>query len=470
MQNLNCTSSDIACARNKTTDQVTAAQINASSTFLKQPENQWVLPAAVFRPTVDKSLIPADFADLLNSGKYNKKANVLWGFTKDEGNLFVSGILPDPVPVEDIDKEFDKLVPYNRTRVLIESPYYKKDNSTDSVRKAFGEGISDYYWVCPYLIFSRAGAIQNSNFYTYQMDHGRTASILGIPPTPLCQGYVCHGDDLIPSFGSGDVIPGVEQTGDDARFARQVIDRFTTFAKTGNPNPPKNSPNFGAAAQNPDLTRVQWPKYDQSNPVYSFALANSNVTKNSHAGRCEWLSENTQFDYQVNGPGGEFVPIYPPIPKPPTSSTKTGSGTTLIQTPSSVSGRPTTTNTLTTQAPITTVTTPSPTDSEYVSTTSSGSASLTIIPVVPTTTTTDGVTVPPTTSAPSPLPTDTTTMTTTAAPVETTAVITTTSIGPVETTVSPTASTVTDTANPEIGTTTTMVSASETLTVTSVIG
>ncbi|KAF9144066.1 hypothetical protein BGX30_013959 [Mortierella sp. GBA39] len=79
MQSLNCTTSDLACARNRTADQVTAAQVKAISTFLKKPENQWVLPAAVYRPAVDKSLILADFADLLKSGKYNKNANILWG-------------------------------------------------------------------------------------------------------------------------------------------------------------------------------------------------------------------------------------------------------------------------------------------------------------------------------------------------------------------------------------------------------
>ncbi|KAF8931533.1 hypothetical protein BGZ47_011795 [Haplosporangium gracile] len=370
MQNLNCLTSDIACVRNKTVEQVTAAQVKASSTFLQKPGNQWIIPDAVFRPTVDKSLILADFADLLKSGKYNKKANVLWGFTKDEGNSFVSTFLPNPIPLADIDTEFARLVPYNRTRVLIKSPYYKKDNSTDSVRKAFGQGLTDYYWICPYLIFSRAGALQKSNFYTYRMDHGRNpTSALGMPPPPLCEGYVCHADDIIPSFGSGDIVPGIEQTGDDARFARQVIDRFTTFAKTGNPNPPNitSNVNFDAASQNPDVTRVQWPKYDQSNPVFEFALANSNVTKNVDAGRCEWLNENTQYDYQVNGPGGKFVPIFPPVTKPPTSSTKT------------------------------------PARTKSVSVTSSGSASLTAITVVPTATTTDTVTVPPTTSAlPSP--------------------------------------------------------------------
>jgi carboxylesterase type B len=328
MQNLNCTTSDLDCARNKTAYQVVAAEVQASSTFLKDPKNQWVFFAAVFRPTVDKTLITGDFADLLKSGNYNKKANVLWGYAHDEGNAFVSVLLPNAVPVADIDKEFPKLIPYNLTRVLIKSPYYKKDNSTDSVRFAYAEGMTDFYWICPMQIFSRAATLQNSTIYTYRMDHGRSpSSVLGFAPSSLCAGKVCHGDDSLPSFGSGDVVPGVDQTGDDARFARQVIDRFTTFAKTGNPNPPKNytgtGGNLGPASWNPDVTKVQWPKYDMSNPVYSFALTNSSVTKNGDVARCGWIDSNTQYDYQVHGPGGQFVPIFPPVSNPPSSSTTT---------------------------------------------------------------------------------------------------------------------------------------------------
>ncbi|KAF9931037.1 hypothetical protein FBU30_010953 [Linnemannia zychae] len=54
-----------------------------------------------------------------------------------------------------------------------------------------------------------------------------------------------------------DAFAGGEQTGDDARFARHVIDRFTTFAETGNPNPNKYSTNLGPASKNSDVIDVQ---------------------------------------------------------------------------------------------------------------------------------------------------------------------------------------------------------------------
>ncbi|KAF9120565.1 hypothetical protein BGW39_011271 [Mortierella sp. 14UC] len=309
MQNLGCKSSDIACAQSKPADQLVAAELKAMDTFMKKPENNWVLPAAIFRPTVDKSLIPGDFADLLKTGKYNKKANIMWGYTKDEAFTFVPTALPDPVPLENLDKNFEKLIPNPRTRVLIKSPYYEIDNSTDSVRQAYSEGMTDYYWTCPNQNMGRAAAAKRSNLYTFRFDTGTDPyAPIGIPPTPLCRGRSCHGNDIVLLFGTGDIANN-PQSGEQSHFSRQVIGRFTTFAKTGDPSPSKKVVNLGPASWNPDVTGVQWPKYDKTNPVFALKASNSTVIRNGDAKRCGWLSKNTQYDFQVHGPSGKFVPL-----------------------------------------------------------------------------------------------------------------------------------------------------------------
>ncbi|KAF8929673.1 hypothetical protein BGZ47_000936 [Haplosporangium gracile] len=315
MQNLGCKSSDLACAQNKTTDEITAAQTKAVDVFLRQPRNSWVQPSALFRPSVDKSLIHADFAELVRSGKYNKKANIMWGSTRDEAGAYVPLFLPNVIPLADEDTELAKRIPNRRTLGLIRSPYYKTNASDpDTVRDKFGSANTDYYWTCPIQIMSRGVAVQKSNVYTYIMDHGRDSNgALVKGSVGYCTKRVCHGDDNIPTFGSGDALPGVEQTGDDARFSRQVIDRFTTFAKTGNPNPgnKKANSNLGAASENPDVTNVHWPKYDKSNPVFLFNVHNSTVVRNVDVAKCEWIAKNIKFDYQLHGPTGKFVPIFP---------------------------------------------------------------------------------------------------------------------------------------------------------------
>jgi len=91
-------------------------------------------------------------------------------------------------------------------------------------------------------------------------------------------GCVCHTADIQPVFASRSAIPLRSQTGDDARFARQIVDRWMTFAKTGNPNPQPGQ--VGFESQNPDVTSVSCPPYAASNPILEL---NTQSAMSTHA-------------------------------------------------------------------------------------------------------------------------------------------------------------------------------------------
>ncbi|GJJ77842.1 hypothetical protein EMPS_10201 [Entomortierella parvispora] len=412
MQALGCKGSDLACAQNKTVDEIQAAQTFAMTQVLANPQNDWIPAEAIYRPDADRSLIPADFAELVRTGRYNKKANIMWGTTRDEAAAFLPAYFPNPIPIQDAQSQLSLFLRGNRTVKLLQSPYYKFNSSDpDTVRNELSKATTDLYFGCAVKDMSRGVvATGGSKVYAYQMDHGRAInSAFGEQVAPFCQGRVCHGDDIVPSFGSGDLMHGVEQTGDDARFARQVIDRFSVFAKTGNPNPAKDAP--GLASQNEDVLNVQWPAYNAQNPVFHFDVTNSSVINNEDTDRCNWIAQNVQYDYQVHGPGGKFLPIFPPIatPKPTQTRTRTASRTssssststksrtrtrTRTRTPVIVPSKSTTTTRSTSSATTitsTTTTTGSPTTTTTTDTTTSPTATTT-------TTTTDASTSPTTTT------------------------------------------------------------------------
>ncbi|KAI1317082.1 hypothetical protein EDD11_009065 [Mortierella claussenii] len=312
MFNLNCTSSDLACARNKTTAEVQLAQLKAMDQVLNTTQFDWVPSDAIYRPVVDGSFIPADFSELIKTGRYNKNASILWGTTRDEQGFNLDTLFPSQIPVQNATTEFTKLLRDNRTTALLQSPFYQFNTSDpDTVRSKFSEVATDFYFGCPAQIMSRGIAQQNGSVYTYQMNYGRNIMLAINGSAGFCAGRVCHADDIIPTFGSGDVISGVNQTGNDARFARQLIDRLSTFAKTGNPNPSSSAQ--GLAAQNPDVTGVQWTKYNASNPVFQFNLENSTMVEDADTARCNWIANNVPFEYQMHSPNGTFQPIFPPI-------------------------------------------------------------------------------------------------------------------------------------------------------------
>ncbi|KAF9931038.1 hypothetical protein FBU30_010954 [Linnemannia zychae] len=313
---LGCSSSDLSCAQKKTAKQIRNAEHNATMDVLKASGNEWLLTAGgVYRPTVEGDFYPADFATLVRTGKYNRKANILWGSTRDEAAAFLPYVFPDPIPLNQENEELNKYLLENRTKTLFKSPAYALDKSDkDTIRNELSKSITDLLWGCATQRMSRGLSAQHSNVYTYIMDYGRNIySTFGEPFPPFCKGRICHGDDIIPSFGSGGIMKGKEQTGSDARFARQVIDRFTTFAKTGNPNPSKKySKILGLAGQNKDVTQVHWPAYTQSNDqVFVFEAEKSQIEVGKDTKRCQWIEKNVLYDYQVHAPDGKFVPIFP---------------------------------------------------------------------------------------------------------------------------------------------------------------
>ncbi|KAI7828716.1 Alpha/Beta hydrolase protein [Gamsiella multidivaricata] len=311
MHFLNCQSPDLDCALSKTAAEVKSAQIKTISVLLNSTSTAWLPDGALFRPTVDGDLFSADFADLVRSGQYNTKANILWGTTRDESASFIPTYIPLPVPVSDLDKVIGKALREERTHALLQSPYYQLNTSDpDTVRNVLSNASSDFYFNCPLQVMSQGIITHRSGLYVYKMKHG----IPLVRNYPLfCSGRVCHFDDVIPSFGSGDVLPLSEQTGDDARFARQVIDRFTTFARYDDPNPKKGQP--GLAVENPDLMGVQWPTYAKSDPVLQIELDNSTVLNDVETSRCDWIQRHVPYEYQVHSPDGHFVPIYPSRPR-----------------------------------------------------------------------------------------------------------------------------------------------------------
>ncbi|GJJ69124.1 hypothetical protein EMPS_01470 [Entomortierella parvispora] len=318
MKALGCQASDLACAQKKTVDEIQQAQTQAINDTLAK--NIWIPNIAVFRPNADGEFIPADFADLVRTGRYNKKANILFGTNRNEYDLFTPAYYPDPIPLTaNATLGPVKMFPEaNWTRKLFEnSPYYRFNGSKkDTVRRVWSQAATDSNFGCAVQMMTRAVSTSSGNgdgkVYLYRNDHGRSCFVvMGAPAMPFCVGQVCHTDDLVPTFASGDAFAAAGQTGDDARYARQVVDRFSTFARTGNPNPAKGA--AGAASSNEDL-KVQWPVFETaSSPVFHFDVTNSSVIDNADKGKCNWIAQNVQYYYQIHSPNGKFVPIYPPI-------------------------------------------------------------------------------------------------------------------------------------------------------------
>ncbi|KAF9437351.1 hypothetical protein BGZ76_001117 [Entomortierella beljakovae] len=298
MQALGCAVTDLACARSKSVDQVLTAQTVANDKALA--DDKWTTWALVERPVIDGDLIPAEFSQLVKTAKYNTKANIMWGSVHDEAGLFVPQYFPDPVPVANVSDAMQLFFDADRTATILASEYFQLDPAdSDAVRNLFTRAGTQYYFFCPLRYLSRQmSAIKPT--YNFRFNRGRDTPLVGEGYCSVSTGRVCHSADIQPSFASGASVPGFSQTGDDARFARQTVDRFTTFAKTGNPNPKAGQ--AGYEISNPDVAGLDWKPYGNNNPVLELNVQSS-LSTNVENDVCSWADTVFLYEFWRQVPG-----------------------------------------------------------------------------------------------------------------------------------------------------------------------
>ncbi|KAF8941666.1 Carboxylesterase family-domain-containing protein [Dissophora ornata] len=298
MQALGCADNDLACAQSKSVNDVLTAQTTANANALA--DDKWTTWALVERPTIDGVLIASEFSQLVKTGQYNTKANIMWGTVHDEAGLFVPQYFPNPLPVANLSSALEVFFDANRTAQILASEYFQLNSSdTDAVRDLFTLAGTEYYFLCPLRYLSRQ-MTKIKNVYNFRFNRGRDIPLVGQSYCSSSTGRVCHSMDIQPVFASGDAVPTISQTGDDARFARQVVDRFTTFAKTANPNPQANQQ--GVESTNPDVTSVNWMPYDDTNPILELNVQSS-MSINAQSAPCNWLDTVFLYEFWLEVPG-----------------------------------------------------------------------------------------------------------------------------------------------------------------------
>ncbi|KAF9925565.1 hypothetical protein FBU30_004678 [Linnemannia zychae] len=307
---LECGPADLICARSKPVKDVLIAQNVANGKMLT--EQNWTTNGMIERPTVDNVLISADFSDLIKSGKYNTKANIMWGTTKDESGRFLESYIPETFVANpsNYDMVFQTLMGAKRQETFFQSGLVEKMIPSMDAQELLNHFGTVFYFYCPLQYLSREMAAArslssnnesttSSRIYNFRFNRGRNLPVVDGSGFCASEKHVCHSKDVIPVFGSGAVTPFASQTGEDAQFSRQIIDRWTTFAKTGNPNPTTDL--VGVENLNVDVTSVRWLPYDEHNPTLELDLTSQMISREKQE-LCTFIEDKIQYDFDYRNP------------------------------------------------------------------------------------------------------------------------------------------------------------------------
>ena len=268
----NCTVRDMHCLRRKTGTQIAYAQYLArkkvTSLRLLEAFEPW-------GPYIDDKLVFKEPVYQFQSGKFAKKP-IMIGTTSQETRLYIFGAWSHPVSSLTYAELVMATEPAHSLEVLsMYPPNNPKDERGNLVLLS-----TDLVFVC-----STRNVTQNiikfgeNQVWMYVWDYA--FKFKGWGNVTFCQGYVCHGSEIPFVFQSAG-LGGFKYTPDELQLSNDVIEYWTNFAKTGDPNKSSDK------CRRKDA--MNWPIYTNDNSWLQmrFKAPGSSVDSNFRGHYCDF--------------------------------------------------------------------------------------------------------------------------------------------------------------------------------------
>jgi carboxylesterase type B len=237
-----------SCIRQLNSTQVLQAQVAAGK------QCRLLEPIVVFMPwtpIIDGKEILEEPLVALRKGSFNKVPMML-GSLSEEAIMFVYLALDNPLNTLKYDGILTALFTTKVFAVHALYPAQHQDKRVDL--SVLG---TDLIFAAPTRNASMNIAKHN-DVYLYQFDHVLSFDCWS-PRYPFCNGHSCHGAELPFVFNSAST-RGFKFTPEEQRLSEQMIDYWTNFAWTGNPN------------SGPRAVSLQWPKFNAQS-LYNMKFA-----------------------------------------------------------------------------------------------------------------------------------------------------------------------------------------------------
>lgn len=282
---LGCTPRDMNCLRTKTAAQIAAAQWQTRSKVASLKLLETFEP---WGPYVDGQFLQGQPLDVLRRGQFSDKPLIV-GTVSEETVQYIYSAWNRSVDTRTYEEAVLATYPGHFLNILRRYPAAQTGDERDTMVKM----STDLVFACctrnatRYISARAAGARKapESRVWAYVWDHA--FSFPGWGHVTECEGRVCHGSELVYLFHT-EWAGNYTFTPDEQVLSGQIMDYWTNFAKTGDPNGLARS--LGSGGRNgPRLTPL-WPQYgpDGSWPYFRFQSPSGTVDTDYKKDNCDF--------------------------------------------------------------------------------------------------------------------------------------------------------------------------------------
>lgn len=239
-------SNALTCLRSKSVKQL----LDAASTTAGDDLN-------AFTPSIGNSILPIQTKIALKSGKF-MHVPLINGGNKDEFRLYIGYMLIAGKKIT-ADNYLETLKTYyGKNAKAVSEKYPVKKYPSAAIAAA--TALSDYnpiagIYNCGYLEQGKL-ASKYIPVYEYQFSDENSPALANVPDFKLGAAHAQDLSYLFPGYNDTNAHNAPALTGDSLTISNLMIQYWTNFAKTGNPNAPKQKP--------------FWPLFKNDNDVMDF--------------------------------------------------------------------------------------------------------------------------------------------------------------------------------------------------------
>ena len=261
---LNCSPNDVVCLRSRSAEDILDAGIktekDVQDSIFSNVSLENLSQLEVWTPVIDGLEVTSDPLEAFKAGQYRPKPLII-GTNKDDQRPYTQFVVGDgEISMTNYLGAILSLFEWDSVQIVeTYPPQPLRDN-----RDTLGFVFTDYLCGCSSRLVARLIASQSVPIYHYIYSYPSPPDLPNV--SPICSGYSCHSEDVIPAFGTFSLEDFTPSSSLEF-VSESMIYSWLNFAHTGDPSDHTWSKTKKIYAN--------WPRYESDSGWQSYEFTNA---------------------------------------------------------------------------------------------------------------------------------------------------------------------------------------------------